>query len=352
MPALVSQMPSTRRSRRWTARAWNFRAISSRSRGSSGRARRGRWRGGRRPRPSLVGRGRAVVGQVGEQRARVRLRRRSSSSAALRAIPNSQARCVPRRGVEAAPGAGRRARRPAAVTSSAAASVAQQRQHVGEDVARALAIQRIELGRSTVRRWRCSMTDPTPTLRPTADPSHAGTLRVRHRAVAVAIAVAAVLAAPPRAAPPTATPTSRSPRCCGRRSTCATRPSTRTRSASAPRCPGSAQKGEQHVHALPGAVLHARRTTSWATRRRGGDSGFQSVGSAKSARESGLELPRSRRRRASRTYRCAASRVLRVAREGPGRRAQRAQARRARATARAPAPTRRATQRRQCTITA
>ena len=117
VPAFDAEMPSTAPISALSSPATNFSATSSRSRGArpASAARTAARRTGSR----LVVRGRERdVGGVGGQR-RAALRRRSSSRAALRAMPNSHWRALPRRGSKVAKR--RKARSKATATTSSAA---------------------------------------------------------------------------------------------------------------------------------------------------------------------------------------------------------------------------------------
>ena len=146
VPALVALTPSTAASSALESSAWYLSAITSRSRGGE-RGERGAdgVALARRARPPRRGRARRAA--RASRRSAARLRRRSSSSAALRTMPNSHARGDPAAGVEArAPLVGALERLGGDVLGGRA--VAQERRGVGEDVVPRLAVERVEVERA------------------------------------------------------------------------------------------------------------------------------------------------------------------------------------------------------------
>ena len=172
--------------------------------GRAARARRARRRGGRRPRRPRRGAAAGASGSSGSaSSAAVRLRRRSSSSAALRAMPNSHARCVPRSASNVdwrAVGALER-RRGDVLGGRAVAQQRQRRRRRRPTPSRGTAHR---TGRVVGSEVESSMTDPTPTLRPAGRSiTRRYIARVRPRAVPIAAPPSAAARArrrPPRAA--------------------------------------------------------------------------------------------------------------------------------------------------------
>ena len=152
VPALDAETPRTSAISALSRPAWNLRAMSSRSRGGRRRERGadGAARWSARSASSSSGAGVASAGSAAS--AAVRLRRRSSSSAALRAIPNSQARSC--RGA-----ASKRARLRNARSNAlrgdvlGGRAVAQQRRDVGVDVVARRAVERLEVEAGAGRAW-------------------------------------------------------------------------------------------------------------------------------------------------------------------------------------------------------
>ena len=232
VPALETETPRTSASSALSRPAWNLRAISSRSRGASAGQRGAHGGAALGGLGGVLGRGALGVRRLGGEPA-LRLRRRSSSSAALRAMPKSQARSRAARGSKER--CLRKARSKRAVTSSAAERSRAARRRRRRRRPRG-AIERVEARRRVLTpgggEWEDEGAGHIGTTtwssihhgRSGVDVFDGTPRRSSSRLLLAAFACA-------RAAPTTPT--------CGRPSTCATPPPTRTRSAPRARCPAA-----------------------------------------------------------------------------------------------------------------